>query len=416
MSKVDPEYDVVVIGGGPGGMMAAGIASKKGLKVLLLEKNEILGKKLLITGGGRCNVTNAELVPRAFLKHLGDSGKFLFSTFSQFGVGDTFDFFEGHGLKLKIEDRNRAFPIDDKSSSVLKVLSSQLGNVVVRTEVSVSGFLSDINTKEILAVKFFNGETINAKNFILATGGTSHPETGSTGDGYAWLKEIGHKVVLPEPSLVPIAIKDEWVKSLSGITLDEVKLTVIQNREKQFSRKGRILFTHFGISGPTVINMSKDVGESLKYGDVSILLDIFPKYDHGGMNTLLQEVFKNNQNKFFKNCMVDIVPRGLVETIITFSGIDPSTSVNSITREQRLTLIGVLKNLEMSVESLLGPEKSIVTSGGVDCTEVDFKTMSSKLYSNLYFVGDILNIERPSGGFSLQICWSTGFVAGSSCK
>lgn len=405
------KYDVAVIGGGPAGMMAASRAEERGLSVILLEKNDELGKKLLITGGGRCNITNAEFDHRAFLAKLGKTGNFLFSTFAQFGVQDTFEFFEKKGLKLKVEEFKRAFPHDDKSSSVLQILSSRLKKTEIRVNSPVKGFLK--NGNKIAAVELANGEMITADNYILAVGGSSHPETGSTGDGYTWLKAIGHTVVILEPSLVPIAIKEKWVKDLKGITLDSIKLSAYQNSKKILSKKGRVLFTHFGISGPTVINMSRDVGELLKWGPVEIQIDLFPSLDYGMLNAKLQEIFDGNKNKLFKNCMLGFIQSGLISTICELARIDPATPVHSVTREERLRLVEVLKHLKMSVDHLLGPDKSIVTSGGVACEEVDFKTMRSRLFPNLLFAGDILNIERPSGGYSLQICWSTGWVAGS---
>ncbi|MDP3962340.1 MAG: aminoacetone oxidase family FAD-binding enzyme [bacterium] len=405
------KYDLAIIGGGPAGMMAASRAEDRGLSVILLEKNNELGKKLLITGGGRCNITNAEFEVRAFLAKLGKSGNFLFSTFAKFGVQDTFDFFAKRGLKIKVEELKRAFPDDEKSSSVLQIFTSRLKKTEIRTNSPVAGFLK--NGNKIAAVKLGNGETVTAGNYILAVGGSSHPETGSAGDGYSWLKEIGHTVVIPEPSLVPIAIKDKWVKDLKGITLDSIKLSAYQNSKKILSKKGRVLFTHFGISGPTVINMSRDIGELLKWGPVAIQIDLFPSLDYGMMNAKLQDLFDSNKNKIFKNCMLGLVPSGMINTICELAKIDPVTPVHSVTREDRLRLVEMLKHLQMSVDHLLGPDKSIVTSGGVACEEVDFKTMRSRLFSNLLFAGDILNIERPSGGYSLQICWSTGWVAGS---
>ena len=413
-------YDVAVIGGGPAGMMSAGKAGESGAKVILLEKNETLGVKLLITGGGRCNVTNAELDIRKFLKKYKDSDKFLFSTFSQFSVKDTLEFFNNRGMETKIEAENRVFPVSDSAQSVWNVLFEYLkkGNVEIKTNANVIGFETDsINNSEIInkkitAIKLKNGEKIFAKKIILATGGTSRPETGSTGEGFNWLKDLGHNIIASNEALVPVSLKDKWIKDLSGVTLQNIKLTTFQNNQKQESHKGKLLFTHFGISGPTVLNMSKDIGELLKYGEVEIRLDLLPHLDHGMMNSKLQELFKLDDKKKIKNSLDSLIPSALVPIVLILSGIDENKTNNSITREERLKLIEIIKNIPLQVDSLLGSDKAIVSSGGVDLTEVDFKTMQSKIIENLYLVGDVLNIDRPSGGYSLQLCWTTGYVAG----
>lgn len=412
----DKIWDVAVIGGGPAGMMSAGRLAERGASVILLEKNEKLGKKLLITGGGRCNMTNNEFDVRKFLEKFKDSSKFLFSTFSQWSVKETLDFFHNRGLETKLEENGRIFPADDKASSVFAVLTKYMeeGGVTVKTGNPVVEIIKNNNQNKIEFIRLLNGETIRAKSFVLATGGKSRPETGSTGDGFVWLKNLGHKVVPPNPSLVPIAIKDDWVKALSGVVLPMVKITVFQNNKKQVSKKGRILFTHFGLSGPTVLNMSKDVGELLKYGEVTISLDFFPNSGYDNLNNILQDLFKNQSNKKIKNAFDEIVQlRSIHEIIFKIAKIDPETFCHSITREERLVLVKVLKDLPMQVKGLLGVDKAIVTSGGVSLEEVDWKTMRSRLFDNLYFVGDILDIDRPSGGYSLQLCWTTGMVAGN---
>jgi predicted Rossmann fold flavoprotein len=406
-------YDLAVIGGGPAGMMAAGRAAELGAKVILLEKNSSLGAKLLITGGGRCNITNAQFDVRTFLSKYKDSDKFLFSAFSQFNVKDTIDFFNGRGMPTKVEAGNRVFPESDKSQSVFDVLTSyvKLGGVEVIIDATVTGF--DKKNGQIISVKLKDGREIHAKKFVLATGGTSRPETGSTGDGFAWLKELGHKVIPSDNALVPVMISDQWVKDATGLTLQDIKLTTFQNNQKQESQKGRLLFTHFGLSGPTILNMSKDIGELLKYGEVEIRLDLLPSLDHGMMNTRLQELFKIDDKKMIKNSLGSLVPSALVPAILQLSRIDGEKINNAVTREERMKLIETIKALAMQVSGLLGADKAIVSSGGVDLTEVDFKTMQSKIIPNLYLVGDILNIDRPSGGYSLQLCWTTGYVAGS---
>lgn len=407
-------YDIAIIGGGPAGLMSAGRAAELGKKVIILEKNSTLGVKLLITGGGRCNVTNAEFNVRTFLNKYKDSDKFLFSAFSQFSVKDTLEFFNSRGMETKIEAENRVFPVSDSAQSVWNVLIEYIkkGKVEIMNEATVIGFEKENNL--INLVKLKDNKKILAKRFILATGGTSRPETGSTGDGFSWLKDLGHKVIASENALVPITLSDKWVKGLSGVTLQDIKLTTFQNNQKQEIKKGRLLFTHFGISGPTVLNMSKDISELLKYGEVEIRLDLLPSLDHGMMNSRLQELFLLDNKKKIKNSLGSFISSSLVDIVLELSNIDGNIPNNSINREQRLKLIEIIKGIPMNVSGLLGADKAIVSSGGVDLTEVDFKTMQSKIIPNLYLVGDILNIDRPSGGYSLQLCWTTGFVAGNN--
>ena len=283
--EVNKEWDVIVIGGGPAGMMAAGRAAEKGVSVLLIEKNEILGKKLLITGGGRCNVTNGEMDTRKLLAKFKGSDKFLFSAFSQFGVKELLDFFHSRGLETKEEANLRIFPKSEKARDVRDILAGYLkqNKVTILAGIPVIGFAKGDHAT-ISSVKMGNGKEIKARSFILATGGQSRPDTGSTGDGFVWLEKLGHKVIKPLPSLVPIAIKDLWVKKLQGISLLNVKISVFQDGEKQDFKIGKILFTHFGVSGPTILNMSKEVGELLEYGDVEIGLDIFPTLDLGALD------------------------------------------------------------------------------------------------------------------------------------
>ncbi|MFZ2621352.1 MAG: aminoacetone oxidase family FAD-binding enzyme [Minisyncoccia bacterium] len=407
-------WDVVVIGGGPAGMMAAGTAGSKGKKVLLIEKNDSLGKKLLITGGGRCNVTNAELGVRKLLSKFKDSNKFLFSAFSQFSVKETLDFFHSHGMETKEEVFGRVFPASDSAQSVWNVLFQYLktNKVTILSNSPVVRLEKD--GEKIVAVVLKDKRKIMAKSFVLSTGGKSRPETGSTGDGFKWLKDLGHKVLEQNASLVPIEIKETWVKRLQGVSLPEVKITILQNGVKQDSKKGKILFTHFGLSGPTILNMSRDIGELLKYGEVVLSFDLLPSLDYGQLNSKLQEIFKEKSNKKFKNTLSSLLPAALSPIIVELSGVNGDTPSHSITREERISLGNLLKDIKVEVASLLGEDKAIITSGGVALEEIDFRTMSSKLFPNLYLIGDILNIDRPSGGYSLQLCWTTGFVAGSN--
>jgi len=421
------DYDVIVIGGGPAGMMSAGRAGELGAKVLLLEKNDTLGKKLLITGGGRCNVTNAEFDNRKLLERFKDDGKYLFSPFSQWSVKNTLDFFHKRGMETKVENENRVFPVSNKSQSVLDVMINYIKENSVNVLSNSPVFDLLLEDSKITGVKLKNGKIFRAKSVIVATGGTSHPETGSTGDAFIWLDKIGHKIIKPTPSLVPLATKDHWVKKLSGVSLTNIKLTPYLDGIKQIANKKtksgqtktsklpqKILFTHVGISGPSVLNMSKEIGELLRYGEVVISLDLLPNHDYSKLNTTLQELFKKNDKKKLKNSLDELIPSSMVPVVIELSSIDPETPCNSVTRESRLKLINLLKNIPIHIDHLLGTDKAIISSGGVSLDEIDCKTMSSKLYPNLFLIGDVLNIDRPSGGFSLQLCWTTGVVAGSN--
>ncbi len=417
MRRNETIYDVVVVGGGPAGMMAAGRGAEMGAKVILIEKNESLGKKLLITGGGRCNLTNAEFDTRKLLEKFKGDGKFLFSAFSRFSVTEALDFFHKHGVETKIENEERVFPVSDDVRTVFNALLKYMKRhkvEIILNSPAAQILISKDDKSEISGVKLKSGKEILARKVIIATGGISRPETGSTGDGFAWLRKIGHTIIEPTPSLVPIEVKDDWVKKLASLSLADIKITTLQNEVKQDTGRGKILFTHFGLSGPAILNMSKDIGELLKYGEVTISLDIFPSQDHGMLNAKLQEIFKERQNKKLKNSLSAIIPSALASAVVELSKINPEKQCNGITREERLALVDILKNIPIRADKLLGSDKAIVSSGGVSLDEVDFKTMSSRLFPNLYLIGDILNISRPSGGYSLQLCWTTGFVAGNS--
>ncbi|MEI6528619.1 MAG: NAD(P)/FAD-dependent oxidoreductase [bacterium] len=409
-------YDLLIVGGGPAGLMAACKAGESGAKVLVLEKNNELGKKLLISGGGRCNLTNANPNHREFVSKYGKKGSFLFSPFSVFGVQDTIRFFNDLGLKTKIEPGFRVFPESDRSEDVLDVLVKDARRKGVEFRLGANVVKVNKKKDEIVSVTLENKEVVEARKFILTTGGMSHPETGSTGDGFKWLKELGHKVADINPSLVPIKIKESFVADLSGISLDNVGISVWQDNKKALNKKGRVLFTHVGLSGPTILNMSKAVGELLDYSkdEVKIVLDFFPGTGLDQMHDMMKKIFAEHINKKVKNLAFKEVPAKVYELIIKQLDIDPEWEINEIKREERFALIEKFKKFEMTVAGLLGFDKAIITSGGLELTEIDFKTMKSKLIKNLYVAGDVLDFDRPSGGFSLQLCWTTGYVAGKS--
>ena len=407
-------FDVVVIGGGPAGMMAGGRAGELGAKVLLLEKNAALGRKLLLTGKGRSNITKAEFNPRELLKKYGREGDFLLYPLSIFGVKETIDFFEKKGLKTKVERGKRIFPQSDRASDVLNILISYLkkGKVEIMTNSGVKKIIK--KEKKIVKIILSGGREILAKNYIISTGGKSYPGTGSTGEGYQWAKELGHKVNKLRPALVPLRIKENWPKTAQGLSLKNVELTVFQNNKKQDSRFGELLFTHFGVSGPIVLDLSGKVGELLEKGEVKLVLDLKPALDFQTLDKRIQSDFSKYSQKLFKNSLSDLLPQKLIPIIVELPGINPEKKVNEITREERQKLVRLLKGLEMRVISLLGFETAIVTSGGVSLKEIDSKTMKSKLIENLFFAGEIIDLKGPTGGYNLQLCWSTGHLAGQS--
>lgn len=413
-------WDVVVIGGGPAGMMAAGRAAELGRSVLLLEKNPTLGKKLLITGGGRCNLTNNKPEVRTMLLKYKGSGKFLFSAFSQFGVEETLKFFNKRGLSTKEEAEGRVFPTSDKAQSVWDALVTYMkdGGVRIQTNSAVASLSPNKDSDILIRLKEVPGKggktEILAHSCIVATGGISRPETGSTGDGFAWLKKNGHRIIDNDLALVPVTLRDTWAKKLGGVGLKDIKLTVVQNGQRHEVQKGKLLFTHIGVSGPTVLNMSKGIGELLQYGEVTIELDLFPGLDHGALKQKLQELLTAESNKKLKNILNKLIPAALVASLLELAGIDGDTPNHSVKHEDRIKLVKLFKTIPLNVKGLLGANKAVVSSGGVALEEIDFKTMQSRLVQNLYVIGDVLNIDRPSGGYSLQLAWTTGYVAGSN--
>ena len=407
-------WDVAVIGGGPAGMMAAGRAAESGARVILLEKNPKLGKKLLITGGGRCNVTNAEFDTKTLLAKYSDAGKYLSSPFAAWGAQESIDFFESKDMPTKVEAEKRAFPVSDRAQSVHDVLTHYMteGGVIVHTRSPVAGFVSE--GKNIVSAKLKDGTLIDAKSFILATGGRSRPETGSTGEAFEWVSDLGHTVSSANAALVPISVHDGWVKRAAGVSLKDAKITLFQYEKKLKSVRGKVLITHEGLSGPTILNLSREIGEFLQYGDVVIDLDLHPDSGYEKVNTLLQEIFKENATKKLKNSLRPIAQPALIPVILQLAQIDGEKTCNAVTREERVRLMKLVKHMPLSVKGLLGLDKAVVTSGGVSLDEIDTRSMRSRLVPNLYLVGDVLDVNRPSGGYSLQLCWTTGRIAGEN--
>lgn len=408
------KYDVIVIGGGPSGMMAGGRAGEVGAKVLILEKNNRLGKKLSITGGRRCNITNAEFDNSIFIQNFKDAQSFLSVALSKYSVKDTFDFFEGRGLPLMVEDRKRAFPQSEKAEDVCKVLVDYIeesGNVDVQLNAEVVSLV--MSDGKLVGVKT-TLETFLADKIILATGGLAAPDTGSTGEGLSMLSSIGHTVKDPDPSLVPLKSPTKWVHDLSGTTVDNVTLRFTQNDEIMHETQGRILFTHFGISGPTVINSARIAKDLLKGGQISASIDLYPNRSFKQLDGMVRAILERNAKKLLKSLIKELVQNKLGDTIVKL--MEPGVGelkASSVSKSQRHDLVHILKDLNFPITDTMGLAYSIVADGGVSPEEVDFENMTSILFPNLYLIGDTININRPSGGFSLQLCWTTGYIAGN---
>lgn len=407
-------YDVIVVGGGASGLMAAGRAGERGLTVLLLEKNKRLGEKLRISGGGRCNITNAENDVRVLLKEYGKAEQFLYSLFAQFGVKDTFSFFDREKLPLVVQARKRAFPHTEKAEDVERVLEAYVRKNGV--EVQTGSPVTKVLEKDSVIIGVLSGEkAYTAKEYIFATGSVSHPETGSTGDGFKWLESLGHTVVKPTPTIVPLRVTERWIKALAGTSLTDTKISFSLEGVKKFALSGKILFTHFGLSGPLILSNAYKVADLLYSGVVTATIDTYPHDDLGSLEKKIITIFDAHKNKVLKNIVKEIVPDGVQKGVLLLLAerMDTDTKVHSVTKEQRKQIVRLLKALPLTVEGLMGFDRAVVADGGVVLPEIDLRTMRSKVVKNLLVTGDLLHINRPSGGYSLQLCWSSGYVAGS---
>jgi predicted Rossmann fold flavoprotein len=410
----EEKFDVVVIGGGPAGMMAAGAAAGNGARVLLLEKNDQLGKKLLITGNGRCNITHAVFDDNEFIRQLENKkAKFLHSSLAQFGPQNVVSFFENRHLPIKTEDDGRMFPASEKAQDVLEVLVNFLKEkkVNIKSEQKILGFKMNGNTIESIEISSHSGtRKIMATNFILATGGKSYPMTGSTGDGYSLAKTFGHKIVTPQPSLVPIKTKENWTKKLTGLSLKNVRLSVLENGKKIIAKQGDLIFTLFGLSGPVVFDVSRHLQSNQK---LKLSIDLFPDLAQEDLDKKLLETFEKNANKDLENCLSFLLPKNLAHAILENLKIDQQLKANATSKIVRQKIVRYLKNVILEMDGFLGFDQAMVTRGGIDTKEIDPKTMKSKIVENLFFAGEIIDIDGPTGGYNLQICWSTGFCAGT---
>ena len=401
-------HDLIVVGGGPAGMFAAITAARNGAKVLLLEKNDRLGKKLLITGKGRCNVTN-DCPAEEVLRNTPRNGRFLYSAMTAFPPESTKQFFENQGCPLKTERGNRVFPQSDRSVSILDSLKKALTDqgVTVKTGrvrqiLTLEGAVSGVRT---------DGDEYTAPSVILATGGASYPATGSTGDGYAMAQRLGHRVIPVQGSLVPLETAGEDCRRMQGLSLRNVGVRLLDARGKVLYRDfGELLFTHFGVSGPTVLSASCH----LKGEGCCLVIDLKPALEEGKLDARILRDLELYQNRTMENALTDLLPRSMIPVVLDRLEIDPDMQANSLTKEKRRALVGLLKAFRVEITGKRPVAEAIITSGGVKVSEIDPKTMESKLVPGLYFAGEVIDCDAYTGGFNLQIAWATAFAAGRS--
>lgn len=401
---------VLIIGGGAAGMFAAVHAARNGNEVLIFEKNEKLGKKLFITGKGRCNLTNACEVEELFDGVLSNP-RFLYSSFYSYTNQDVIRFFRESGMPTKIERGNRVFPKSDHSSDVIKALEKEMEKCGVKVHLNLA--VKDVLQEQgrFRAIRLENGEVISGDSCIVATGGLSYPSTGSTGDGYRWAKKLGHKVSELSPGLVPFETEEPWVMGLQGLSLRNVAVTIYHGSKKCYEDFGEMLFTHYGVSGPVMISASSIVGSLLKKNRLKLVVDLKPALSEKQLDQRILREFEANKNRQFKNAVAKLFPAKLVPVMVDLSGILPEKQVNMISKEERKKFVGLIKNLTITLVGLRGYKEAIITRGGVSVKEIDPGTMESRRVSNLYFIGEVLDLDAVTGGFNLQIAWSTGYMA-----
>lgn len=412
--------NTVIIGGGPAGLMAAISSAKNGDKVTIIEKMNSCGKKLLITGKGRCNITNNAQMDK-FMENTPTNPKFLYGVFNNFTNKDIIELLESEGVKTKVERGERVFPVSDRAQDVLEALLHILRkqNVQILTNTTAKRIITD-DEKNVLGVELDDGKEIKADKIILATGGKSYPVTGSTGDGYKLAKDLGHTITKIEPSLVPLTSHDEVCKELQGLSLRNVAIQLQICDKVVYKDFGEMLFTHFGVSGPIVLSASsylvktKNIEQILKGGKVELEIDLKPALSEEKLDARILRDFEEQKNKQFKNSLDKLLPQKLIPVIIEKTNINGSKKINEITKQERQKLVKELKHFRISINGTRPIEEAIVTSGGINIKEINPKTMESKLISGLYFAGEVIDVDCLTGGYNLQVAWSTGYTAGIS--
>lgn len=404
---------VLIVGGGAAGMFASLAAAQSGHEVLVFEKNEKLGKKLFITGKGRCNLTNACDMEQLFRAVVSNS-KFLYSSFYGFTNQDTIAYFESLGLRTKMERGERVFPISDHSSDVIRVLSERMR--LLGVQVFLNTTVKEIVEKEGLfhSVVLEDGKKVQADACIIATGGLSYPNTGSTGDGLRFAKALGHQITECMPSLVPMETKEPWVKELQGLSLKNVNVTIFDGKKKLYDEFGEMLFTHYGVSGPLILSASSYVGKKMKGKELQLSIDLKPALSEEQLDRRILKEFEENQNRQFKNAIGSLFPSKLIPVMLGLSGIPSEKKVNVISKEERSYFVNLIKHFSMTLTGLRDYNEAIITRGGVRTKEVDPGTMESKLVKGVYFAGEVLDLDALTGGFNLQIAWSTAYAAGNN--
>ena len=405
------DYDVIVIGGGAAGMLAAYGAATQGSKTILLEKNEKLGKKLYLTGKGRCNVTNYGDKDN-FFRNLVTNPKFLYSAWDVFNNRDLIALLNSSGVPTKVEQGGRVFPASDKSSDIIRALTRLLEQkkVIIKYSTPVQQILTAYN--RVTGVLLKDGIQIKAPRIILATGGLAYPQTGSTGDGYTFAKALGHTIIQPRPALTPLVVKESWVKELQGLTLKNVSVKVWVKNKKQKEQFGELLFTHFGVSGPVILTLNsliKDFSE-----ERTLFIDLKPALTYEQLDARLQRVFIKFSGKQLKNSLDDLLPQRMIAIVLRLSTVDIHKQVDQINKTERASLINVLKNIPLTVIGPRSYEEAIVTGGGINVKEITPSTMASKICSGLYLAGEVIDVDGLTGGYNLQIAFSTGYLSGIS--
>lgn len=428
---------VVIIGGGPAGMMSAITAAERGNNVILFEKMKTLGRKLLITGKGRCNITSSIDI-KDFIQNVPGNGKFLYSSFQNYTNRDIIDFLNKQGVKVKEERGNRMFPVSDKSKSVLDAFINKLNELKVDIRVNSRVTKIEVQDGKVVGIRYNNNILEKADKIIIATGGLSYPATGSTGDGYKIVQELGHNITKIKPSLVPIIVADKNIetqenikkskyrdsinlcKELQGLTLKNVSIKIINNDNKKiiYEDFGEMIFTHFGVSGPIILSGSahllryKNVEELFNKGSIKLIIDLKPALTYEKLDSRVLRDFNAEKNKLFRNALDNLLPKKLINPVIELSGINENKRVNEITKEERKEIIKILKEFTITLKAFRSIDDAIITAGGVDIKQINPKTMESKLVKGLFFAGEIIDVDAYTGGFNLQIAYSTGYTAG----